>query len=138
MRGTQIMKELRRSGEDYLESILIILNRAGEVRSVDIAREMDVSKPSVSRAVGLLRDGGFINIDDDGFITFTQAGRIVAESVYEKHVVLTDWLINLGVDKDLAAEDACKMEHDISVESFSRLKSHIEKCKACETKECMT
>lgn len=131
------MKELRRSGEDYLESILIILNRTGWVRSVDIAREMDVSKPSVSRAVGLLRDGGFINIDEEGFITFTQAGRIVAESVYEKHVVLTDWLINLGVDKDLAAEDACKMEHDISVESFSRLKDHIERCKSCETKECM-
>jgi Mn-dependent DtxR family transcriptional regulator len=131
------MHELRRSGEDYLERILIIHNRSGEVRSIDISREMQVSKPSVSRAVCLLKEGGFINIDDSGYITLTQAGRIVAESIYEKHVVLTDWLKNLGVDGDLAAEDACKLEHDISSESFNKLKRHIEKCKECEDKSCL-
>lgn len=131
------MKELRRSGEDYLEAILIVLNRSGGVRSVDVAREMQVSKPSVSRAMGLLKDGGFILIDDEGYITFTQAGRIVAESIYERHIVLTDWLENLGVERELAAEDACKLEHDISRESFSKLKEHIEKCRRCESKECM-
>ncbi len=132
------MHKLRRSGEDYLEAILVIRNRQGEVRSVDIAREMQVSKPSVSRAVGLLKDGGFIKIDEDGYITFTEAGSMIAESIYEKHIVLSDWLINLGVDKDTATDDACRIEHDISVESFDKLKRHIQKCKECETKECLT
>ncbi|MBQ5329678.1 MAG: metal-dependent transcriptional regulator [Oscillospiraceae bacterium] len=131
------MQKLRRSGEDYLEAILVVRNRAGEVRSVDIARELHVSKPSVSRAVGLLKDGGFINIDADGFISFTEAGRIVAESIYERHIVLTDWLTDLGVEKETAADDACKLEHDISKESFDRLKEHIEKCMQCETKDCL-
>ncbi|MBQ7991054.1 MAG: metal-dependent transcriptional regulator [Oscillospiraceae bacterium] len=131
------MAQLRRSGEDYLEAILIVFNRRGEVRSVDVAREMQVSKPSVSRAMGLLRDGGFIRIDDDGFITFTEAGKMVADSIYEKHVVLSDWLINLGVDKDTADGDAHRLEHEISGESFDRLKQHIEKCMACETKDCL-
>ena len=131
------MTHLGRSGEDYLEAILVVWKKAGEVRSVDIARELSVSKPSVSRAVGLLREGGFINIDDDGFITFTQAGRIVAESIYERHVVLTEWLTDLGVDSELAAEDACRIEHDVSIESFAKLKEHIRKCKECNTRECI-
>ena len=131
------MHQLRRSGEDYLESILVIRNRQGEVRSVDIAREMQVSKPSVSRAVGLLKDGGFIKIDEDGYITFTEAGSMVAESIYEKHVVLSDWPVNLGVDKEVATDDACRLEHDISIESCDKLKMHIQKCKECETKDCL-
>ena len=130
-------KNLRRSGEDYLEAILVVQNRNGEVRSIDVAREMQVSKPSVSRAMGLLKEGGFILIDDSGYITFTEAGRIIAESIYEKHIVLSDWLINLGVDKDTALDDACRMEHDISVESFNKLKNHIQKGMECESKECL-
>ncbi len=130
------MKELRRSGEDYLEAILVISRRSGEVRSVDVAREMGVTKPSVSRAMGLLKEGGFIRINNDGYITLTQAGSIIAESIYERHVVLTDWLVDMGVDDDLAAEDACKLEHDISRESFSKLKAHIERCNRCKSREC--
>lgn len=131
------MKSLRRSGEDYLEAILIIFNRNGGVRSVDVARELSVSKPSVSRAMGLLRDGGFIHIDDDGSITLTNEGRSVAETIYERHVVLSDWLVELGVDRETALVDACLMEHDISKDSFECLKRHIEKCKACESRECL-
>lgn len=93
------MSNLGQSGEDYLETILVLGNRNGEVRSVDIAREMNVTKPSVCRAVGLLKNGGFIRVDDNGYITFTDDGRKAAESVYERHTVLTDWLIGIGVDE---------------------------------------
>lgn len=120
------MDKLRQSGEDYLETILI-LSRKGEVRSIDIAREMNVSKPSVCRAVGILKKGGLINVDDDGYITFTSDGRTTAESIYERHTVLTEWLMGIGVDEKTAAEDACRLEHSFSPESFARLKEHIEK-----------
>lgn len=93
------MSNLGQSGEDYLETILVLGNCNGEVRSVDIAREMNVTKPSVCRAVGLLKNGGFIRVDDNGYITFTEDGRKAAESVYERHTVLTDWLIGIGVDE---------------------------------------
>lgn len=93
------MSNLGQSGEDYLETILVLGNCNGEVRSVDIAREMNVTKPSVCRAVGLLKNGGFIRVDDNGYITFTDDGRKAAESVYERHTVLTDWLIGIGVDE---------------------------------------
>ena len=96
-----------------------------EVRSIDIVREMNLSKPSVSRAMKILKEGGFINIDADGFITLTENGTEVAERIYERHRVLTDWLIGIGVNEKTAAEDACKLEHDISVESFQKLKEHI-------------
>ena len=105
------MSNLGQSGEDYLETILVLGNCNGEVRSVDIAREMNVTKPSVCRAVGLLKNGGFIRVDDNGYITFTDDGRKAAESVYERHTVLTDWLIGIGVDEKTAAEDACRLEH---------------------------
>jgi len=88
---------------------------------------MNLSKPSVSRAMGILREGGFINVDADGYITLTSAGKEVAESIYERHRVLTDWLIDIGVDPEIAAEDACKLEHDISSESFEKLKEHLRK-----------
>ena len=91
------MSNLGQSGEDYLETILVLGNCNGEVRSVDIAREMNVTKPSVCRAVGLLKNGGFIRVDDNGYITFTDDGRKAAESVYERHTVLTDWLIGIGI-----------------------------------------
>lgn len=119
------MKKLYESGENYLETILVLLNRNGEVRSIDIVHEMELSKPSVSRAMGILRDGGFILIDDGGYITLTETGREVAETIYERHRVMTDWLIGLGVDPKTAAEDACCLEHAISAESFSKLKQHI-------------
>ncbi len=119
------MAKLRQSGEDYLETILI-LSKKGGVRSIDIANEMSVSKPSVSRAVGILKNGGFINVDEDGYITFTDEGKKTAESVYERHTVLTDWLVGIGVDEKTAAEDACRLEHNFSADSFEKLKNHIE------------
>lgn len=119
------MHGLYESGENYLETILILKSRGLEVRSIDIVREMNLSKPSVSRAMKILKEGGFINIDADGFITLTKNGTEVAERIYERHRVLTDWLIGIGVNEKTAAEDACKLEHDISVESFQKLKEHI-------------
>ena len=119
------MGKLRQSGEDYLETILILSERGG-VRSIDIATEMNISKPSVSRAVGILKNGGFIKVDKDGYITFTDEGRETAERIYERHTVLTDWLIGIGVDEKTAAEDACRLEHSFSAESFECLKAHIQ------------
>ena len=121
------MSKLRQSGEDYLETILI-LSKNGGVRSIDIANEMNLSKPSVSRAVGILKNGGFIKVDEDGYITFTDEGRDIAEGIYERHTVLTDWLVGIGVDEKTAAEDACRLEHNFSSESFERLKNHIQTC----------
>ena len=119
------MSKLRQSGEDYLETILI-LSKRGEVRSIDIANEMNLSKPSVSRAMGILKNGGFIKVDKDGYITFTDEGKKTAERIYERHTVLTDWLVGIGVDKKTAAEDACRLEHNFSSESFEKLKDHIQ------------
>lgn len=118
------MTKLRQSGEDYLETILILSQR-GEVRSIDIANEMRVSKPSVCRAVGILKNGGFIAVDKNGYITFTEEGKETAEKIYERHTVLTDWLVGIGVDKNTAERDACRLEHSFSSESFEKLKSHI-------------
>ena len=119
------MKKLRQSGEDYLETIHILSKRR-EVRSIDIANEMNLSKPSVSRAVGILKDGGFISVDKNGYITLTADGKNTAESVYERHTVLTEWLVGIGVDEKTAAEDACRLEHNFSSESFEKLKDHIQ------------
>lgn len=121
------MGRLYESGENYLETILILGSKGQSVRSIDIAREMEVSKPSVSRAVGILRDGGFIDVDADGYIALTDTGREVAERIYERHRVLTDWLMDIGVPQEIAAEDACKLEHDISAVSFEALKNHLRK-----------
>ena len=118
------MHGLYESGENYLETILILKSRGLEVRSIDIVREMNLSKPSVSRAMKILKEGGFINIDADGFITLTENGTEVAERIYERHRVLTDWLIGIGVNEKTAAEDACKLEHVISDESFQAIKRH--------------
>lgn len=120
------MAELRQSGEDYLETILI-LSKRGEVRSIDIANEMNVSKPSVCRAMGILKNGGFIKVDKNGYITFTEEGKTIAENIYERHTVLTDWLVGIGVDENTAEKDACRLEHNFSSESFEKLKNHI-KC----------
>lgn len=121
------MARIYESGEDYLEMIHILHLNNNFVRAVDIAHNLDVSKPSVSRAMGILRDGGFIQVGDDGNITLTETGREVAERIYERHQVLTQWLIDIGVTPETAAEDACKLEHDISIESFQCLKDHLRK-----------
>lgn len=114
--------ELHESGEMYLETILIVKNRFGYVRSIDIANEMNVSKPSVSRAVGLLKDNGYITFDPNGMILLTEQGKEVAEKIYERHQILTQYLVSIGVSEDTAAHDACKIEHVISDETFSILK----------------
>lgn len=113
------------SKENYLETILILHNRNGEVRSVDIAAEMDFSKPSVSIAMKNLRGEGCIAVDKNGYITLTESGREIAERVYERHLLFTEWLTSLGVPEDIAAEDACRIEHDLSAESFSAIKKYI-------------
>ena len=112
--------QLQESGEMYLETILI-LSRRGAVRSLDVAEYMHFSKPSVSRAVSLLKNGGFIVVDKNGFVELTDAGREVADSMYERHRLLTSLLTMLGVDEETAAEDACKIEHDISEKSFEAI-----------------
>lgn len=118
---------LQESGEMYLETILILSQKKGAVRSIDVAEYMEYSKPSVSRAVGLLKNGGFITVEADGSLTLTSEGRSIAEKIYERHTLLTDFLVHLGVDEAVAAEDACKMEHDISDESFEAIKKHVGK-----------
>lgn len=117
--------KLHASGEDYLETILILQKQCGMVRSVDVARYMSVSKPSVCRAVAVLRDGGFLEMDEDHFLYLTDAGRKVAEKIYERHQFFTEQLIAAGVDPKIAEADACRMEHVISSESFARLKAAV-------------
>ena len=117
------------SKENYLETILILYNRNGEVRSVDVAAELEFSKPSVSVAMKNLREDNCIKVDDNGYITLTKRGREIAERVYERHLLFTDWLVSLGVPEDIAAEDACRIEHDISAESFEAIKKYIAKHK---------
>lgn len=114
--------KLHASGEDYLEAILVLHKKMGMVRSVDIARHMEVSKPSVCHAVATLRDGGFLTMDSDNFLHLTDVGQEVAERIYEKHRFFTDRLIEAGVDPETAERDACRMEHVISQESFERLR----------------
>ena len=111
------------SGEDYLEAVLVLEKEKGMVRSVDVARHMEVSKPSVSHAVTTLKEGGFLTKDDDFFLHLTDLGREVAEQTYEKHRFFTDLLTEAGVDPALAERDACRMEHVISQESFEHLKN---------------
>lgn len=117
--------QLQESGEMYLETIYLLTEENKNVRSIDVCEHMGFSKPSVSRAVGLLKNGGYINVDKDGYISLTDVGREVAVKMYDRHKLLTDFLISLGVDKDTAATDACKIEHHISDESFEALKRHI-------------
>lgn len=112
------------SAENYLETILILQNRLGTVRSIDIVTEMGFSKPSVSVAMKNLRENNYISMDKNGFITLLPAGREIAEKIYERHTLLTDWLIQLGVSPKTAAEDACRIEHVISDESFQAMKKH--------------
>lgn len=116
---------IHESGEMYLETIHVLLQKNGAVRSVDISEHMGYSKPSISRAVGLLKNGGYIQVDKDGYITLTESGIAVAEKIYERHTVLSRFLRVLGVSEETAAEDACRLEHAISDESFYAIKQHI-------------
>lgn len=115
---------LQESGEMYLETILILSKENPSVRAIDIGEYMGFSKPSVSRALKLLKNGGFIAVDKDGFITLTDSGKHVAEKNYERHTLLTELFIKLGVNEEIAAQDACKIEHDISDETFLAIKQH--------------
>ena len=115
------------SAEDYLERILILQERNQEVRSIDIAHDMGFSKPSISVAMKKLKEAGLIKIDENGFITLTKEGHVIADKVYERHCVLKNMLIRIGVDPIQAEKDACKMEHIISEETFEAIKKHINK-----------
>ena len=114
--------KIHASGEDYLEAILVLQKKMGMVRSIDLARHMGFSKPSISHAVGVLKNGGFLTVDDDGFLHLTVIGREIAEKIYERHLFFMEQLIAAGVDPKTAEADACRIEHIISDESFSRLK----------------
>ena len=116
--------KIHASGEDYLEAVLILQKKQGMVRSIDLARHMGFSKPSISHAVGVLRDGGFLTMDEDGFLHLTDIGREVAEKIYERHCFFRDRLIAAGVDPKTAETDACRMEHNISMESFEKLRDY--------------
>jgi Mn-dependent DtxR family transcriptional regulator len=116
---------LQESGEMYLETILILSRSKSVVRAIDVGEYMGYSKPSVSRAVGILKNGGFISVNENNHITLTETGRAVAEKIYERHTVLTEFLMQLGVSEEAASEDACRIEHVIGDESFTALKKHM-------------
>ena len=119
--------EIHESAENYLETILILKRRTGAVRSIDIVNELDFAKPSVSVAMKKLRESGHILTDEEGYITLTDKGREVAERMYERHTFISDYLVALGVNEKTAVEDACRIEHVISEESFNKLREHVNK-----------
>ena len=120
--------KIMKSAEDYLETMLMLQERHGYIRSIDIAAELGVTKPSVSYATKRLREAGYISMAEDGHITLNVPGLEIAERIYERHKLLTELLTNLGVDPAQAREDACKIEHDLSVESFEAIKRHVKAC----------
>ena len=120
---------VRESGEMYLEAILVLAKKSGYVRSIDVSEYLGYSKPSVSRAMGILREGGYILVEKDGAITLTDSGKKLAETIYERHTVLSELLIRLGVDEKSATDDACRIEHVISDESFQAIKQYYYKHK---------
>ena len=115
---------VRESGEMYLEAILVLAKKSGYVRSIDVSEYLGYSKPSVSRAMGILREGGYILMEKDGAITLTDSGKKLAETIYERHTVLSELLIRLGLDERTATDDACRIEHVISDESFQAIKQY--------------
>nr|WP_317413779.1 metal-dependent transcriptional regulator [uncultured Solibaculum sp.] len=116
--------KIQESAENYLEAILMLHNQNGLVRSIDIVNKLKFSKPSVSVAMKNLRENGYIEMDAEGYITLLEKGRVIAETIYERHRLLSDWLITLGVTPETAVEDACRIEHVISAESFDAIKAH--------------
>ena len=115
------------SGEDYLEAVLVLQKKKVMVRSVDLARHMGFSKPSISHAVGVLKNGGFLTVNEDGYFHLTEDGREVAEKIYERHQFFTEQLVAVGVDRETAERDACRIEHAISEEAYQKLKASVEK-----------
>ena len=124
MKGRVVVK-IQESAENYLETIHMLSKHKAYVRSIDIANELSFSKPSVSVAMKNLRENGYIHMDDQGHITLTQTGQDIADKMYERHIMLSNWLIYLGVDEKTAVEDACKIEHVLSSQSFQAIKKHI-------------
>ena len=118
--------KIRKSSEDYLEAMLVMRERHGYIRSVDIASELNVTKPSVSYATKRLRENGYITMDKEGLITLTDKGLAIAEHMYERHRLLTQFFMRLGIDEKIARADACKIEHDLSEETFQAIKNHVE------------
>lgn len=116
--------QIQESGEMYLEAIYV-LSKKGQVRSIDVGEYLGYSKPSVSRAMGLLKNGGYVTADKDGFLSLTEDGLFVAEKIFERHTLITDFLVRLGVDKETASEDACRIEHHISDASFEAIKNYV-------------
>ena len=119
--------KIQESAENYLETIHILLSRMGTVRSIDIVNELEYSKPSISIAMKNLRESGHIEMDPAGYITLTESGRLIAEKMYERHTLLSNYLIALGVDEKTAVEDACRIEHVISEQSFEKIREHVGK-----------
>ena len=117
--------KIQQSAEDYLETILMLSYRKPMIRSIDVVNELGYSKPSVSVAMKNLKTRGFVTVSQEGYISFTEQGEALAAETFERHTVIRDWLINLGVNEETASEDACKMEHDMSSETFQALKKHI-------------
>lgn len=117
--------QIQESGQMYLESILVLSKKLEHVRSIDICEHMNYSKPSVSRAVGLLKNGGFITVDGKGYIYLTEAGNELANKIYERHTIITKVLTAIGVDEQIASQDACRIEHVLSDESFEAIKNHM-------------
>lgn len=124
MKGAVSILHLQESGEMYLETILVLSRKTGAVRSIDVGEYMGYSKPSVSRAIGLLKNGGYVTVSSEGFLQLTESGLEVAEKIYERHKALTEFLMRIGVDEKTASEDACKIEHDISDISFEAIKRY--------------
>ncbi len=117
--------KIQESAENYLEAILMITNEKGSCRSIDVAQFLEFSKPSVSRAMGLLRENGYVIMDENGLLSLTESGKEIADRILERHELLTKWLIRLGVCEETAQADACRIEHVISVETFEKIKAHI-------------
>ena len=118
---------IHESAENYLEAILVLKQQKGAVRSIDVAQHLQFSKPSVSRAMGLLRENGYVTMDREGWLELTDAGLEIAERIYERHQLICAWLVQLGVSPEVAAADACRIEHDVSAETFQKLKEHIQR-----------
>ncbi len=122
--GAPVLMKIYESAEDYLEAILILRERRGTVRSIDIANELNYTKPSVSIAMKKLRESGYIEMDKEGLITLLPAGEQISQRIYERHRLLTEFFVRLGVSPDVAVADACKVEHDLSDETFQKIKEH--------------
>ena len=117
--------KIHESAEDYLEAILMLKKEKGKLRSIDIVRHLDYTKPSISRAVNLLKNNGYLTVDGEGWIELTDMGMEIANKIYERHTFITEWLVAIGVDPETAAEDACRIEHDVSDQTFAKIKDFV-------------